>query len=66
MLEVASEQGWDWEVKLCQSPDAELKTIDQVVVTTDGVILDAAKEWFHCNKYVIDNQIPNASLIDLR
>ena len=66
MRKFAAEQEWNWEVELCQSPDAELKRIDEVVVSTDGVILDAAEQWFHCNKYVVDRQISEASLVDLR
>lgn len=66
LSEVASQYGWDWTIELCQSPDHELKKIDGTIVSTDSVILDSVASWFHLNRSVIDEHIPDARLVDLR
>ena len=64
--EAAQQSGWNWQVVLCQSPDTELRRIAETVVSTDSAILDAASDWFHLNKQIIDQHIPLVRLIDLR
>ncbi|MFK7770089.1 MAG: DUF434 domain-containing protein [Mariniblastus sp.] len=65
LREIAEPNGWDWNIELHPSPDYELKTMNQLTVTTDAVILDSVDEWFNLNKYVVENSIPNAKCIDL-
>ena len=66
LLETSQQNGWDWEIELFQSPDEELKQITGTVVTTDSVILDSVRDWFHLNQQVVDSHIPNVQLINLR
>lgn len=66
LVESAFQNGWDWQVHLCQSPDEELKRVTGTVVSTDSVILDAVHDWFHLSQQVIDRHVHSVKLIDLR
>jgi len=63
--QLAEENGWNWQIKLLQSPDAELKRTDLIVVTSDSVILDYCKKWVNLARAVITEKLPNAHIIDL-
>ena len=63
--EIAAEQGWQWQSELCKSPDFELKRLNEITVTADGIILDAVDRWFNLAKHIIDQKIPAARLISL-
>lgn len=45
IAEIAGENDWDWEVQLLASPDAELIQTDDVVASSDGVVLDRCSRW---------------------
>lgn len=66
LLEIARDQGWNWEVTLCSSPDAELKRMSATIVSTDSAILDAVEDWFHLNQQVIEQHLPDTCVMDLR
>jgi hypothetical protein len=66
LFEIAAQQGWQWQVELCNDPDRVLKEIDGVVATTDSVILDEADQWLHLNQAVIQTFVDSVQLIDLR
>lgn len=66
LVEIASQNRWNWQVHLCQSPDEELKKVTGTVVSTDSVILDAVDDWFHLSQQVIDRHVQSVKLIDLR
>ena len=65
LLDLAGDSGWRWEVELCTSPDSELKRSDEVVATTDSVVLDAVSSWFNLTRYVIERAVPGAEVVDL-
>jgi len=44
-LPPAEENAWPWDIRLSLNPDAELRQTDQIVVTTDSVILDTCPHW---------------------
>ena len=65
MQEVAENQGWNWNVELCKSPDAELKKANGVTITTDAVILDSVDNWFNFNRFIIESSIPDAICFEM-
>jgi len=62
---LALEHGWDWEVKLTISPDAELTKTELIAVSSDSVILDGCKNWTNLARAIIEKKVPNTRLIDL-
>jgi len=63
--ELALEHGWDWEVKLTISPDAELMKTELIAVSSDSVILDSCKNWANLARAVIEKKVPDTRLVDL-
>ncbi len=64
--EVAAEEGWNWQSELSKSPDFDLKQMNEITVTADGMILDAVDRWFNLAKHIIDQRISNARLISFQ
>jgi len=63
--ELAEKNGWQWEIKLSISPDAELSKTDLTVVSSDSVILDRCKSWVNLAGAIIERKLPQVNLIDL-
>ena len=63
--ELARENGWNWEIELLLSPDAELKKTDLVVATSDSVVLDECKSWVNLATEIIRRKRTSARVIDL-
>ena len=49
------------QVKLFNNPDTELIQSEQIVATSDSVVLDKAKLWMNLTKFIIDQYINPAS-----
>jgi len=64
LAQLASENGWPWEIRLTLSPDAELSKTDMVVVSTDSVILDACQRWTNLAAEIITERLPQTTVID--
>jgi len=56
---------WQWDVELVCSPDKELCRAEQIVATSDGVILDRAGGWVNLVGHFIRESIPSARVINL-
>lgn len=65
MMEVASQNGWNWQVELVQSPDAILATSTEIIATADSAILDHCQRWLNLAREVITHDAPNARIVDL-
>jgi hypothetical protein len=65
VAELAQEHGWPWDIRLSLNPDAELRQTDQIVVTTDSVILDACRRWTNLTAEIITHRGLFTSIIDL-
>jgi hypothetical protein len=63
--QLAKSHGWNWQVKLKNSPDNELKNTDLPIVSSDSAVLDKCSGWFNMAKELIENCITDAWLIDL-
>jgi hypothetical protein len=65
ILEAAAGAGWDWQVELVFSPDKILAESDQIVATSDSVILDRCERWLNLACLVIEQGAPQARVVDL-
>ncbi|EQB87049.1 hypothetical protein SDC9_136062 [bioreactor metagenome] len=52
------------EVELTPNPDLLLAKMERII-TSDSVILDNCKSWFNLGRYIINNHIKGAKIIDL-
>ena len=65
ILEVAAEAGWPWQVEMVTNPDRVLSAAEQIVSSSDHVILDRCRQWFNLARQVITDQVPQARVVDL-
>ena len=65
ILDVAREAGWAVDVELSFSPDHVLAHTDQIIATSDGVVLERCQRWVNLARWIIAEQIPSARLLDL-
>jgi hypothetical protein len=63
--ELAQKKGWKLDVKLLPSPDAELIKTDNVVVSSDSVVLDRCKKWVNLARAIIEEKLLDTWLVDL-
>ena len=63
--QIAQESHWDWDIRLSLNPDAELRQTDQIVATTDSVILDACQAWTNLAAEIITQRLPQTTIINL-
>lgn len=64
LLEMARENGWNWQVELPENPDKILIESDNTLLTSDSDILDKCSKWVNINLIILE-QIPGKWLIDL-
>jgi hypothetical protein len=65
ILETAAAAGWNMSVELVFSPDHVLAETDQVIATSDGVILDRCRQWVNLARLITAERVPQARLLDL-
>lgn len=63
--ELAEKNRWYWEIKLLLSPDYELIKTEEIVTSSDSVVLDGCKKWVNLARAIIEAKLPKAHLIDL-
>ena len=64
-VETAASAGWKMDAKLTFRPDHVLSHTNQVVATSDGIVLDRCQRWVNPVRLIIAQQIPQARLLDL-
>ena len=65
--DLAAEQRWPWTVETLFNPDAALIAAPQVVVSSDGRVIDRAATWFNlAADMLLDGQWCQPWLVDLR
>ncbi|HYL99437.1 MAG TPA: DUF434 domain-containing protein [Blastocatellia bacterium] len=62
----ASSSGFAWEVELAMNPDRELIAADQIVVSSDSVVLDHAARWTNLAFHIVENYVPDRWMLDFR
>ncbi len=65
ILETARNAGWRMAAELTFSPDHVLAHTDQVIATSDGIVLDRCQRWVNLVRLVIAERIPQARLLRL-
>ncbi len=65
LAQIARENNWPWEIRLTISPDAELSKSNEIVVSTDSIILDACPQWTNLAAELITRRLPQTTIIDL-
>ncbi len=65
VLEVAAGAGWPWQVELVTNPDRVLSAAEETVSSADHAILDRCQSWFNLARQVIEQEVPQARVVDL-
>jgi hypothetical protein len=65
LSEIAAQFNWPWRIELEANPDRLLKLAEQVIVTSDSVILDAGPRWANLGRALVESCVADAWLIDL-
>ena len=65
ILETAASVDWKMEAELTFSPDHVLSHTDQVIATSDGIVLDHCQRWVNLVRLIIADRIPQARVLDL-
>lgn len=63
LLEVSESYGYNWEVELVFDPDKVLVKSKNIVVSSDGWILDHVEKWFNLGAFIIENNIKESNII---
>ncbi len=53
------------EVILLDNPDTELKKSENVVISTDSIVLDECKKWFNLTAYIVAKKYCSPKIVDL-
>jgi len=64
LYELATENGFSWDIELVNNPDRILIEHDEIVVSSDAWILDNVSHWSNLIRYIIDKSIPNALIVN--
>lgn len=65
LLETAAAEGWQWTAEVVPDPDRVLGETDELVATSDSVILDRCPRWVNLVREVVTSRIPGAWIVDL-
>ncbi len=65
ILEMAAEQGWNWDVDVPLDPDPLLSVSTEIIATADSAILDRGPRWFNLARETIERQVPSPRVVDL-
>lgn len=65
LLELAEANNWNWQVEVVYSPDGILCRAQEIVATSDSVILDSCARWFNLAREVIKDYVSEAHIVDL-
>jgi hypothetical protein len=53
LREIATAEGWDWQIEIVPDPDAVLSRTSELVATADSAILDRCTAWFNLAGHVV-------------
>lgn len=65
LLELSVMDELNWEVELVFNPDKVLAKSNNIVVSSDGWILDHAQKWFNLGAILIEQHIDDASVLEV-
>lgn len=65
LLELSRMNEFNWDVELVFDPDKVLAKSKNIVISSDGWILDHAKKWFNLGSVLIENHLENSNIIEV-
>lgn len=63
LLQISRENQFNWDVELVFNPDKVLASSENIVVSSDGWVLDRAQKWFNLGAFLIENHIKESNII---
>jgi hypothetical protein len=66
MYELATDNGFHWEIELVNNPDQELANkADEIVISSDRWILDHSSQWFNLTEHILKD-LPEVHITEIR
>ena len=65
LLQIAEANHFQWEVELLFNPDKALAESKDIVVSSDGWILDRAERWFNLGKILIEKHLKDVNIFEV-
>ena len=65
LMELSRNHGFNWEVELVFDPDKVLAKSSNIVISSDGWILDHAERWFNLGSFLVENHIESPNVIEV-
>ena len=65
LLKFSIENNLQWDVSLAFAPDKILAGKEDVIITSDGWILDNVKQWFNLPEYIIKNYVEEVNIVEV-
>ena len=63
LQETAKTYNWQWQVELCYNPDRELAHSTDVIISSDGWVLDETARWFNLGQLLLEQHVPAANIV---
>ena len=64
--DLAAHANWPWSVEVVFNPDAAIIASSAIAITSDSMILDRVEGWADLKTYLLEREVPQAWLVDLR
>ncbi len=65
LLRTAEASGWAWQIELEFSPDHILSETNEIVASSDSVVLDHCQQWCNAARTIIETHVPRSRVVDL-
>ena len=65
LLEISETHQFNWQVELDYSPDKVLAESNNIIVSSDGWILEQDVRWFNLGALLIENYVEDAQVIEV-
>ena len=66
ILDLATHANWPWSVEVVFNPDTTIIASSGVAITSDALILDHVERWTDLKTYLLEREVPDAWILDLR
>lgn len=63
LLDLSKKNQFNWDVELAFNPDKVLANSENIIVSSDGWILDHTQKWFNLGAFLIENHIKESNII---
>ena len=65
LREISEANEFNWEIELVYNPDKELAESQNIVVSSDGWVLDETEKWFNLAAFLIENNLKDSNIIEV-